>query len=498
MLSPLDWIVIALYLSGTVAVGLWYSGRQSDTGDYFTGGGKMSGAFQSLLVGLSIAATLFSGISFLAYPSIVYQHGIAVLIGLLSFPLCWVLMRFVFIKRYLAVAGVEPYRVIEEHYGAGVRTVAAGMFLLLRVGWMSALIYAPTIAIMGAADLGIEWFWIIALAIGLSSTLYTTLGGIRGVIATDAMQFIVIFGSLVVVVCVIFFRLPVPLSEGLTQLESSGRLHLLRWSLDPTEPFTVWSLVIGFTVANLAAYLADQMSLQRYLSCGDARTAGRSFTINIVGASFVVIMLALTGLGLSVWYATQPASAVPTDPDQVFPRFVAAELPVGVTGLVLAALLAATMSSMTSGINTLSATLTLDFRARFGAPMIPAQQLRFAKITSLIVGVLATLLAGVVNRLGDIFDITQTLLGVFLGPLLGCILFTLLRVPIKPLSLIVGIVFGCTAGWCVAFSPARSLWVAPVSLGATLLFALLLSPFLPGCRDSTPVESSTQVTHSDA
>lgn len=475
MITPLDWFVIGLYLAATIAVGVWYGGRQSDAGDYFTGGGKMRSSFQSLLVGLSIAATLFSGISFLAYPSIVYQHGPAVLIGLISFPICWILMRFFFIKRYLKIASIEPYHIIEENYGPVVRTVAATMFLLLRIGWMSALIYAPTIALTGAGDLDSKWFWIIALTIGISSTIYTTVGGIRSVIITDAMQFLVIFGSLLLITGVIFWQLPTSLAEGWEQLKPLGHHDVLRWSTNPSEPFTVWSLIIGFTVANLAAYLADQMSLQRYLSCGDADTAGRSFTINIVGACCVIVLLGVMGLGLGMWYATQAGSVPPDNPDQVFPRFVATQLPAGLTGLVLAALLAATMSSMTSGINTLSATLTLDYRARFGRPMTPSQQLRFAKITSLIVGLAATGLAGVVGLLGDIFDITQTLLGVFLGPLLGCILFSLLRAPLRPAAIVGAMVLGCVTGWMVAFSDAQSLWVAPASLAVVLLCAPLLS-----------------------
>ncbi len=469
----LDWIVITLYLAGTVWLGLWYGGRQQNTADYFTGGGKMVGPIQSMLVGLSIAATLFSGISFLAYPSIVFQHGLAVVMGLACFPLCWIFMRFFLIRRYLAVASIEPYYVIEQRYGVGVRSTAAAMFLLLRVGWMSALIYAPTIAIIGAADLDARWFWGIALTIGLSSTIYTTFGGIRGVIATDAVQFVVIFGALLLVIGTIFLRLPVPLSDGWQTLRDSGHLQVARWSMDFTEPFTIWSVIIGMTVANLASYLADQMSLQRYLSCGDRQSAERSFTINIVGVIAVVILLIMTGLGLSMWYAVDPQAIEGLKPDQIFPRFVASQLPQGVTGLVFAAVLAATMSSMTSGINTLSATVTLDFRARFGSPMTDVQQLRFAKRTSLAVGLVATALAGLVSYLGDIFGIAQTLLGVFLGPLLACILLTLLRVPARPIVLIVAMWLGCITGWVVAFSGAFSLWVAPAALLSTLLATLI-------------------------
>ena len=477
MLSALDLIVIGVYLAGTVALGLWYGGRQRDAADYFTSGGGMKGAFRGLLVGLSIAATLFSGISFLAYPSIVFQYGLAVLVGLMSFPICWVLMRSVLIPRYLAASRIEPYRVIEDRFGVGVRTVAAIMFLLLRVGWMSALIYAPTTALIGAADLGVHWFWPMALTIGLASTLYSSISGIRGVIVTDALQFVVIFGALVLVVGIIFLRMPVPVAEAWAAMSDSDQPAVWRWSLDPSEPFTVWSVMFGFTVANLAAYGADQMSLQRYLACGDTRSASQSFLVNIVGVMVVITLLGAVGVGLAMWYAGQ--STIPTTPDQLFPRFIAEQLPAGVTGLVFAAILAATMSSMTSGINTLSATLTFDLRARFGSPMTDQQQLRFARWTSLCIGVAATVLAGAVAHLGDIFDIAQTLLGVFLGPLLGCLVLSLYRFGLRPAAVAIGMVIGGVAGWAVAFSPAFSLWVAPAALAATLITAALGSWLWP-------------------
>ena len=140
----------------------------------------------SILVGMSIAATLFSGISFLGYPSVVYKHGIMLMLMLVPFPICWVILRYWFLPRYLRIKSDDPYGFIEINLGKDVRNTAAVMFALLRIGWMAALIYAPTIAIMAAARLNSSWFWPLVLIIGISSSLYTALGGIRGVIITDA------------------------------------------------------------------------------------------------------------------------------------------------------------------------------------------------------------------------------------------------------------------------------------------------------------------------
>ncbi len=221
----------------------------------------MRSTFQSLLVGLSIAATLFSGISFLTYPSIVYSHGIAVLLVLVCFPLSWLLLKFWFLPRFLTTGIKYPYDVIENKLGSHLRTLAAAMYILLRIGWMAALIYAPTIAILAAANLDDSWFWPIVLIIGLSSTFYTTLGGIRSVIVTDAIQFVVIAFGIILTVGFILFKLPVSFAEMFQSLQSRGSLKMFDYSLDPTKTFTVWSIMIGYSVATMGMYMADQMSL---------------------------------------------------------------------------------------------------------------------------------------------------------------------------------------------------------------------------------------------
>ncbi len=140
----------------------------------------------------------------------------------------------------------------------------------------------------------------------------------------------------------------------------------------------------------------------------------------MIGVIPVICLLAAVGLSLAMWYHYMPDPNLPKMVDKIFPYFIATQLPVGIAGLLLAAILAATVSSMTSGINALAATVTVDFRMRLGTKLTARQQLRFGKITSLIIGLLATLAAGIVSRLGTIFDITQILLGLFLGPLLVC------------------------------------------------------------------------------
>ncbi len=166
-------------------------------------------------------------------------------------------------------------------------------------------------------------------------------------------------------------------------------------------------------------------------------------------------------------YADRQSSYVDQAPpeaaDRVFPTFVSTYLPPGAPGIIFAAILAATMSSMTSGINSLAGCLTMDFVGRLKPNYGHREKLFFARGASIMIGVLATLAAGLVQHMGSIFDISQAVIGVFLGTLLACMLFTISFLKVSSRLMMAGMLSGTVAGWFVAFSAASSLWVAPTA-----------------------------------
>ena len=455
-----------------MALGLATRGRQQDADDYFMASGMMSGSFGTLLVGLSLA--LFSGVSFLFYPAVVYSGGVVLFIGVacVSMPVAYFVLRW-FLSRYLAHGEIEPYETIEKKFGVATRTVSSILYMFMRIGWMAALIYAPTLAIMAAAHLSSEWFWPCILITGFVSTLYTVLGGIRGVIVTDATQFVIIIVGVASSFVCIWRGLPVSVAEAVNILRDSNRFELVPLSLNPTDGLTLWTVSIGVTVANLFNYIGDPMSLQRYLATGNIRSALHTFTINLVGVIVVLAMLSGIGLSLFVFYKLHPDPTLPAVADEIYPHFIATQLPVGVSGLLLAAILAATMSSMTSGISALAATITLDILPRLSRPLTATQQLRFARICSCLIGLVSTLLAGVVYRLGTLFELTQIILGVFAGPLLVVVIMSVMERRISSTGMILGLIGGCAAGWAIALSTVAPLWTSPVAAVCTTAIALL-------------------------
>jgi Na+/proline symporter len=325
---------------------------------------------------------------------------------------------------------------------------------------------------MTVAGLDQSWFWPLIILIGSACTFYTVIGGIRGVIVTDALQFAVILFGVLFVIDYILFNIDQSPADMIQGWRERDQWNFLDFRVDATLTFTVWTLGIGATVSGLSSYLGDQMSLQRYLAAGSQKAASRSFTFNVIGAFCMVTLLAITGMLLSAWYAQFPDSALPVTGDKVFPYFVATVLPSGLTGLIIAAVLAATMSSLTSGVNALAGCLTNDFIRPTGWIEEGKPLLLCGRIMTVFIGIAATVGAGFVSNIGTIFDIAQTVYGVFMGPLLACMVLALLPLPVRTWSLIAGPLLGCVVGAVVAFSPVASVWTSSYSFSASMLLPL--------------------------
>jgi len=474
-MRPIDLFVVFVYLAAVVAVGIIFRGRKESADEYFTARGLFSGPLGTVMVGLSIAATFFSGISLIVYISSAYSSGIQIAIGLVALPAAWVVLQFWFLPRYLAGQWRHPYDVVEQRFGNGVRLTLSAMFMLMRIGWMGVLVYAPAMVIMGTAGLGQVWFWPIVLGIGLSSTVYTVIGGIRGVIVTDAIQFLIVSLGMLFIAIFIWAKLDISTLAMVRELDASARLELFNFSLDPTLTFTFWAILIGGGVSNVSAYLSDQMALQRYLTSDTPKEAMRSFLINIIGAMLVVLTLVSVGLLLWLWYQHNPDPDLPVRPDRVIAYFIAKELPMGVAGLLIAAILAATMSSMTSGVNALAGAFTNDWMARFGRKRTPVETYQLSRRASLVIGILATAMAGLIERMGTILNANHIVMGVFLGPMLACMILAITKVRVSGRGMLSGMAGGCLAGLIVAFSPTTSLWVSPVAFVFAISIPLLLA-----------------------
>ncbi len=317
---------------------------------------------------------------------------------------------------------------VERRFNLPMRLMARTFFIFWRLTWMALVLYAPSLAL--AEFLGLDWR-IAILITGIGSTFYTVLGGMTAVIWTDVIQFFVLVSGIiaVVVVCIMKVDGGVPAIWDIAY--HHDKLKILDFRLDPTLRLTTWSVLIGAFFIHIAAYGTDQVAVQRYLTTTSLRESKRSLIFNAIMVVALVPVFYWAGTMMWVYYHQHPgmlAGFDATHPDRILPFFVVQNLPVGFRGLVVAALFAATMSSVDSGINSITPASLMDFYGRLSRRKLSAAaQLLMARKWTIFWGLFTTGLAILAGYWGaTLVEMTNKLSGLFMGPLLGIFLLGML------------------------------------------------------------------------
>jgi SSS family transporter len=415
--SWLDYTIFGSYLTASVGVGLLSARGQKSLGDYFLAGRGMG----SVMVGMSILAALFSGISYLAGPADVYRNGFAFAYGVLAFFIAtpftslWMLPKF-YQSRYFTA-----YQFLEERFALPVRLLASGLFIFRVLLWLAAATYAPALALEKVTGFPL---WLTILASGLLTTLYTALGGMRAVIWTDVMQLIVLFGGQMLIVMVAVGKIPGGLAGVWDTAVSDGRMNL-SFNFSLSERVNFWSVLIAATFLNLVQMSTDQVSVQRYLSAGSLKEAQRSLWIKLWFVLPVLVLFYGTGLVLYAFYKQHGdplAAGLIEKEDQILPYFVVTQLPRGLPGLLIAAIYAASMSTISAGLNSLASATIVDFKQRLSGPSKASEskQVGQAKLVTVMYGALVIACAFAVSKMrGNLVESVNTVIGLVGGPLLG-------------------------------------------------------------------------------
>ncbi len=492
-----DWAVVGLYFLGIVGMGFYFARRQRSTSEYFLGSRSMA----SWVVGLSMIATLLSTISYLAVPGELIKHGLGWFLSLLNLPLSYVVVAYIFIPFFMRLPITSAYEYLDSRFGGHTRTLGAVYFILIRIFWMSVVVFTASGAM--AAMTGAK-LWMVILALGTLTTFYAAFGGIRAVIWTDVVQFIVLCGGAVFAVGYVTYHMG--LSSWVSLAVEHTELTSPVWSWDPTVRLTVVGVTIHALAWHVCTYSSDQVVIQRYLTTRDGRAARRSFIVCCIGDVFLMIVLGAVGFALLALYQKHGnlltgdfAGQLRDRADDIFPYFIAHQLPVGLTGLIIAALFAAAMSSLDSGVNSVSAVVTVDFYQRWRRQRLTdTTSLTFAKGLALGLGVTATVLALFVGNIkGNIVEITNKSTSCIVGPLFGLFALGMFSRQTNQIGAIVGGVAGLLVGLLVTFwgqwvDPAYDIsfmWIIPASVLAMLAVGYVAS--LSGRR---PTDEQLQFT----
>ena len=412
--SWINFAVIIAYLLGMVLMGVYFMRRNRSADDYFKAGGKLPW----WVVSLSIYATMFSSITFMSVPAMSFSGDMSYFA--ISFGIT--IMAVVTVKWYLPFFRklnlTSAYEYLEVRFNLPCRLFASAAFILFMIARTAIVAYLPALALCAVTGMDIN---LAIVLVTLVTIVYCTIGGVEAVIWSDFVQSVILIGSTALILAWLIVGTDGGLSGYISMGSSAGKFRIFNLAMDWTQP-CFWVVFVGGLVANLASYTSDQCVVQRYMTTPDERGAAKSILFN--GVLSFANCFVFFSLGVALWTFYQShAGALPagTKPDAVLAVFIARELPVGISGLVLAAVAAATMSTLSANLNSASSAITTDFYQRcFGG----ANALRCGKVSTVAIGLLGGAFAlWLANAdIGNIYDQFQRFLGVLTGGL-GCLFF---------------------------------------------------------------------------
>lgn len=470
--APLDYLVFVAYIIASVVIGVWFVREQRTVKDYFLAGQSMNW----FVVAISVIAALFSGISYLGAPTEVYNNDMTYAVTLLSFFIATPITAVVFLPFFYRLNLYSAYEYLEKRFDLQVRTWSSAMFILRVIFYLALAIYAPALALAEVTGIPL---WFSVAVIGILTTIYTTLGGMKAVIWTDVMQFFVLFLGQVAVAWVAMRGVPGGVLGTFRIANEAGKLWYLNLDWDLTVRVTFWGALIGGLFNNLVQMGTDQISVQRYLTARSLSEARKSLWFKLIVTLPVVIVFYLMGAILFSFYTAHP-ELKPTglkQPDRILPYFVVTQLPHGIPGILIAAIFAATMSTVSAGINALTTASVMDFyRRSLHADPPPEALLRLSKWLTLFYGLLATGAAFLMQYLGTLIQATNTVMGMLGGPLLGVFLLGMLNRRATSQGALLGAFFGSVGLAYVVFkTPVSFMWYAAFGCVGTFILGSLFS-----------------------
>jgi SSS family solute:Na+ symporter len=463
-LGVIDWLIIVVYACGTIGLGLYYSRRQKSTEEYFVGSGNMN----PILVGVSLFATLLSTISYLSMPGEALGKGPVFMMSLLMLPVVFAIVGYFILPLYMKQKVTSAYELLEDKLGLSVRMLGAGMFIVLRLVWMALLIYLTAKALTIMLGVGEEKIPLIAIVTGFVAVIYTSLGGLKAVIITDFIQTVLLFGGALLVVGVISWDLG-GFSWFPTKWNPAWDTQPF-FSTDPSTRITVVGTLVSVLIWYVCTSAGDQTSVQRFMATKDADAARRALGTQLCVSVVVSITLSCVGFALLGYFSAHPDQLpgsihLKDNADKVFPHFIAFHLPPGASGLVVAAMFAAAMSSIDSGVNSITAVVMSDVLDRHGhAPKSEADHIRMARWLAFGIGAFVVGISSFMGLIpGNITEVTGKTSNLLTTPIF-CLFFFALFVPYaSPRGVWIGAIFGTLTAALVAFC-------GPIVLGLHLAF----------------------------
>jgi SSS family transporter len=479
-LSPLDLAIVAVYIVGMTLFGVWFTRKQKDLRTYFVGGRNV-GWFMVLM---SIVATETSAVTFLSVPGLAFNPNGGNLTFLqlaLGYIVGRCLIAWFLLPQYMRGDLFSAYEVLRQRFNPAVQRTASGLFLITRTVADGLRIFLTALLLQYVG-------WGVGpsiVVVGVVTIAYTYLGGMKAVIWTDLIQFVIKITGAALAGVFVLYLLPGGWDQFLAAGAAAGKFKVIDPVFDPKTPYNLWAGVIGGAVLSMASHGADQLMVQRYL-CARSLPQAR---LALVLSGFMILVQFLLFLGVGVgMYLLNRAGEFPLPAgvrnDEVFSLFIVTKLPTGVVGVLVAAVLAAAMSTLSSSLNSSANAVVTDFYRPLRPHHPEGWYVLLARVMTAVWGVAQMAVAYVAYQSGSNESVVNQVLGIAgttFGLLLGLFILGSLRRPVPSWAAMAGMVCGFAAVlavWLPAQLGAPILawpWFAPVGTGTTVVVALLLS-----------------------
>ena len=467
----INWTVLALYLVAMLGMGIYFMRKENGADDFFKGGGRIPW----WAAGISIYATMLSAITYMTIPAKAYTTNWT------YYPMLWMilLVSFPVIRYYLPyfrkLNVTSAYEILEQRFNLFTRLLASTLFSIFMIVRMAIVLYLPSLAL--TAVTGIDIYLCIVL-MGLVTIVYCTMGGVEAVIWGDVVQGLILVCGAIFSVIYLAVGTEGGIGGCINIALENDKLQLFDWS-NTWSQATWWVIILGGLANNLISYTSDQTVIQRYLTTPDEKSAGRGILVNGVMSVFVSIAFYMIGTGLYTFYKTHPAEIDITmgQSDAIFPFFMMSQMPAGVAGALIAAIFAATMSTISSNINSVATAFSIDFWRRF-RPTTDSQLVvvaRWASVVSGVVGLLLALFMATWN-IQSFLDFFNEVLGLLTSGLGGLFFIAVFMKRVKGYAALAGFVAGEVVVFCMSeFTDANFLLFGAIGMVVSIVVAWLLS-----------------------
>ena len=463
-LDHLDLAIIAVYLAGITLFGLRFRKKQRYLRDYFLA----DRTIPWWAIALSIVAAETSTLTIISIPGLAYDTNMAFLQVVFGYLVARVIICIIFIPSYFRGEMYTAYQLIERRFGPHLRSLAAGLFLITRAAAEGVRVFAVSI-VVGIA-IGTGELTSIAI-ITLLTLIYTFEGGMAAVIWTDVIQMIIYIGGTAIGFVTLLHLVPGGWATIHAAAAAAGKLRIFDFTPTFSRTYTFWAGLIGGTFLTTASHGTDQLMVQRLLS---AKNKAQSQGALLASGIFILVQFALfllVGVALFVFYHHFPPATAFTRSDRIFPTFIVRDMPRGISGLLIAAILAAAMSNLSAALNSLSSSSIVDFYLRRRPQASESRRLAVSRASTFVWALVLFGLAMLSQRGGRVVEVGLSIASVAYGALLGIFLLGLLTRRANERGAMVGMACGFAAELYIWLG-TKVPWTWYVVIGTTITFTI--------------------------